>query len=427
MTTLSRISMAAVAALFVGMVPAKAADLGGNCCADLEERVAELEATTARKGTRKVSLTISGQISQELLFWDDGIRDDMYVVGTGASNSRFRFTGSAKISPEITAGFLYEFQFYASANASVNQTNGGDDAGAVGLGAGGILREAMAWMEHSRLGRVSIGHGNMASTNAMLVDLSGKSMGAGNYIGLHAGGMFINNGTTYSDLTWVAFINGGGDWLVGRHEHIQYRTPSIAGFTLGASVGEDNIWDVALRYAGEFNGVRIAGALGYSVQSEFDGPAAVIGCATQCDKRIKQLAGSLSIRHMPTGLFFTGAGGTRDVDSHELTAGNPATAISFDADFWYASGGIAKNFFGIGDTVLYGEYGVYSGVGQDSRLGLAANGVDMDHWGVGIVQHIDAASMELWLTYKNLSLSGAIDANDQEDYHMIAAGTRIRF
>jgi hypothetical protein len=43
---------------------AKAADLGGNCCADLEERVAELEATTARKGNRKVSLTLSGYVSQ---------------------------------------------------------------------------------------------------------------------------------------------------------------------------------------------------------------------------------------------------------------------------------------------------------------------------------------------------------------------------
>ena len=74
MTTFSRISMAAVAALVVGVSSANAADLGGNCCADLEERIAELEATTARKGTRKVSLTISGQISQELLFWDDGVK-----------------------------------------------------------------------------------------------------------------------------------------------------------------------------------------------------------------------------------------------------------------------------------------------------------------------------------------------------------------
>jgi hypothetical protein len=276
----------------------------------------------------------------------------------------------------------------------------------------------MAWIEHSRLGRVSIGQGNMASTNSMLVDLSGKSMGAGNYIGLHAGGMLTNNGVSYNTTTWGNYITGTGDWLVGRHEHIQYRTPSIAGITLGASVGEDNIWDVALRYAGEFNGVRIAGAVGYSVLTEFDGAAGALTCTAQCDKKIEQLAGSLSIRHMPTGLFFTGAAGTRDVSDNE--SGGLA---NFDTDFWYASGGIAKNFFGIGDTVLYGEYGVYSGVNAD-RIAIDS-GVDMDHWGVGVVQKVDAAAMEFWLTYKNLSLSGA--GIDVEDYHMIAAGTRIQF
>ncbi len=45
----------AAAGMLMGGVSAQAADLGGNCCADLEERVAELEATTARKGNRKVS------------------------------------------------------------------------------------------------------------------------------------------------------------------------------------------------------------------------------------------------------------------------------------------------------------------------------------------------------------------------------------
>ena len=52
------------AALYGGhSAPAFAADLGGDCCADLEERVAELEATTARKGNRKVSLSIYGQVN----------------------------------------------------------------------------------------------------------------------------------------------------------------------------------------------------------------------------------------------------------------------------------------------------------------------------------------------------------------------------
>ncbi len=69
-----RINLALVlgAGLLIGSAPARAADLGGDCCADLEERIAELEATTARKGNRKVSLEISGQVNEAVLWWDDG-------------------------------------------------------------------------------------------------------------------------------------------------------------------------------------------------------------------------------------------------------------------------------------------------------------------------------------------------------------------
>src|SRR5690606_801906 len=203
MTTFSRISMAAVAALIVGMGPANAADLGGNCCADLEERVAELAATTARKGNRKVSVMISGQISQQLMYWDDGHQSDTYVSGAGTSNSRWRLTGSAKISPEVTAGFIYEFEAFGSSSTSQNQTNGagpsntvgspnnfGDDAG----GTSSNLREALAWVEHSRLGRVTIGHGSSAATNTILVDLSGKGMAASNDVRLHSSGMRLFSG-----------------------------------------------------------------------------------------------------------------------------------------------------------------------------------------------------------------------------------------
>ena len=46
--------------LSIWTTQASAADLGGDCCGDLEERIAELEATAARKGNRKVSLEVSG-------------------------------------------------------------------------------------------------------------------------------------------------------------------------------------------------------------------------------------------------------------------------------------------------------------------------------------------------------------------------------
>ncbi|MCK5496440.1 MAG: hypothetical protein KAI80_08525, partial [Hyphomicrobiaceae bacterium] len=66
--------------ILAGSLTAEAADFGGNCCADLEERIAELEATTARKGNRKVSLSVYGKVNQAVMFWDDGVEDNAYVV-----------------------------------------------------------------------------------------------------------------------------------------------------------------------------------------------------------------------------------------------------------------------------------------------------------------------------------------------------------
>ena len=98
---------AAAAALLLGAGlggQAQAADLGGGCCGDLEERVAELEATTARKGNRVVSLEISGQVNKALLIWDDGVDSDAYIVDPDSDGSRFRFTGKAQLKPGWSAG-----------------------------------------------------------------------------------------------------------------------------------------------------------------------------------------------------------------------------------------------------------------------------------------------------------------------------------
>src|SRR5687768_6172070 len=81
--TLAIATLAASPALG-GSTPAAADGLpGGNCCADLEARVAELEATTVRKGNRRVSLTLSGQVTRQLMYWDDGDMADLYSVDQG--------------------------------------------------------------------------------------------------------------------------------------------------------------------------------------------------------------------------------------------------------------------------------------------------------------------------------------------------------
>ena len=74
-----RVAILPLFALALGFLSSavRAADLGGNCCADLEERIAELEATTARKGNRKVSLTISGYINEAVMWFEAG--DESYI------------------------------------------------------------------------------------------------------------------------------------------------------------------------------------------------------------------------------------------------------------------------------------------------------------------------------------------------------------
>ena len=64
--TASRLAIAAlfcvIGASVFAQKPARAADLGGDCCSALEDRVAELEATTARKGNKKVTVIVYGKM-----------------------------------------------------------------------------------------------------------------------------------------------------------------------------------------------------------------------------------------------------------------------------------------------------------------------------------------------------------------------------
>src|SRR5436190_9176167 len=124
----SRLALVAAAGMFMGSVAmpsAKAADLGGDCCADLEERVAELEATTARKGNRKMSLTITGQVNRLIQYWDDGhSRGVFYGIDNVNSSSRFSFLGEASATPWLKFGFEIMIEGEGtSASSRVSQLN----------------------------------------------------------------------------------------------------------------------------------------------------------------------------------------------------------------------------------------------------------------------------------------------------------------
>ena len=108
----------------MSITSASAADLGGNCCADLEERIAELEATTARKGNRKVSLTVSGWVGQQITFWDDGVESNTYIHDLGTTlGSHVKFTGSAQISPGWSAGYVLQIEAISNDSLLTSQNS----------------------------------------------------------------------------------------------------------------------------------------------------------------------------------------------------------------------------------------------------------------------------------------------------------------
>lgn len=431
MKTTTKFAIAAVASALMG-TSALAADLGGSCCADLEERIAELEATTVRKGNRKVSVQISGFVGHQVMFWDDGSQSDMYIADGGNNFSRWRLRGGAKITPELEAGFLYEFGINNNTITAANQGNGGDD---LGESTNSNLRDSTVFLKHKRLGMVKIGHGSTATDNLVLIDLGGRGNAGTPDYALYNGGFIIrgNNGqfagtaaASSTLLTWASAIRGHESWDTTRRNHVLYETPSLHGFTVQAAVAEDNYWDVALRYAGEFNGVRVAFGIGYQEDTEFNAPGnatsifggeSSVRCTTNCDVKTTDLKGSASILHVPTGLFLTGAAGKREMEGNN-DAGNPTRNFAGpDLTFWHLSGGVAKNFFGIGNTVLFAEYSESEGgLEQVSFLANGGSGYlantaatgrsssEVSQWGLGINQYVDAAAMQIYATYKNTAL-----------------------
>jgi hypothetical protein len=404
-------------ALGAGVPAATAADLGGDCCADLEERVAELEATTARKGNRRVSLTVSGQVSTALMAWNDGENSDTYVVDNVPSGGTFfAFSGSAKINPSLTAG--YNVTIALDTGSRSHQVNANDDDGTTGAGnlttgprsTGGfdadiVLTLANWYLDHSQLGRITVGRINTATAGTVTVDLGGAGVIANAQVGYWQRGFTDpNTGQTWANLLGGNTVNGAS---LSRANAISYTSPTVGGLSVSAAWGENDVWDAAVRYAGEFSGFRVAAALGYASNLSGLGDVSEERGVTAGGPQPTQIKGSASILHVATGLYLTGAYIDQDND-------NPARD---NTTLWYVQGGIAKNWTGLGNTVVYGEY---------TQIDNAFDNIsDSTVFGVGIVQHIDAAAMELFLAYRQYSADwGNVSAND---FDIVMGGARIRF
>ncbi len=378
----------------MGGVAAQAADLGGNCCSDLEERVAELEATTARKGNRRVSLEVYGQVHQAVLWHnaDTPFRADQSVINGAQSGTRFGFKGTAKINSDVSAGYRIEI-----AAGGFQSPIGASLASPPGASTGALsTRFAEVFITSKSLGSIYMGHTSMATDNIVKIDL-GET-------GVASAGLSL--APVDSALIGVSILPFDG----GRANAIRYVSPTLGGFVLSAAWSGDNgrtfddlasegdSWDVALRYAGEFGQIRVAAGIGYREDNGLLGPLVGAGVDT------KSYLASASVMHTTSGLFVSGSYGRQEM-----------TGVDGDLEGYSVRGGISKKMTAHGLTKIFVEYGELNKVlGTDIRPKL---------YGAGIIQEIDAAAMDLYFSWRQIDTD--IEGIDKADTFLV--GARIKF
>ncbi|MGQ0456935.1 MAG: porin [Hyphomicrobium sp.] len=429
---------------------ASAADLGGNCCADLEERVAELEATTARKGNRKVSLTISGFVAQQVLAWDDGDEQNVYITDTGSVSigTHVRFAGQATIAPGWTAGYVLKLEAIQNDSLLVNQ---GNDNGLLGFNNAqaavannssnsAVAVESSYWFIKSEsLGKLSLGKQSSAVDNqAILPDGSG-SLVVANYVAYDVNAFGIVGGVGgWGNSMACATLNGGGgvsgDCDGYPNNNLRYDTPVFAGFSASASWGEDDVWGVSLRYAGEFSGFKFAAAAAYNESKDENGPGGLLVVHDELDAQAFQVGAYL--QHVGTGLFVYGAYSREYIDALNPAGAGDASGKP-EGDQWYIKAGLRQRFSPLGHTVFYGEYQQLDDRMDSSVFLAGVTDTEVTQYGIGVVQEIDAAAMSVWLAWRHYEADqfcngaagcgGVAGDLDTEDLDIIKAGALINF
>ena len=439
----------------VAVLPASAADLGGSCCADLEERIAELEATTARKGNRKVSLEIYGQVNEAVMYWDDGVEDNLTVVTNDNGRGRFGFRGKANIDGDWEAGYRLEIGVRSVNSKRFTQAD--PDAAA---NSGLDVRDSHWYLKNKTLGTVYMGLGTTATNGITEFNLTQTGQ-ISKYSDVEDSGLglrlrsSVNGGL--SGLSWFRLLGDGGD-QPGEGERavnsVRYESQTIAGFIGGASWGEDDNWDVSLRYTGEGAGFKYTAGIGYGVVLDASQTSTV--CATAAgvagsDTRCENLGGSISVMHEPSGLFVNAGTGIKTDDLLNGTASFIGTGADDEQTFWAVQAGVEKKYNEFGKTTIYGEYYDYQGGANGRRtigatdalnpIGATAaiwsSGVEM--FGAGIIQGFDNAALQIYISYRHyeadLTLrglvggvaSGAIAGAALEDLDIVMTGAIIKF
>lgn len=436
------------AALVLGLAGhAAAADVANACCLDLEARIADLEAMTARKGNHNVSLTVSGLITWPIMVWDDGQQTDAFVVSNDIKRPRLRFAGESKIDAKWSASYTLEIGPNPSPFAPMDQL--------AFDGSGGPLEVRFStWaIKNADFGQISLGLKSQATdtvTESTLANTTSvMSPGLPLMLGFVKRGFFMRRSDgTLTGLRFGDFLLHGRTDIWGeghRWDVVRYDTPTWTGFSLAASWGEDDAQDAAIRYLGQIGRIKIASAFGIANWTD---PGSQRGCAkldSGASAACWEVGGSVSVMDVETGLFVNAAAGYGN-DRHIRPLFGGVPGVDDSEDFYYLVAGIERQWLPLGKTTVFGQYwhkdvgaGVYfTGKPLDATpLGANAfiSGADVTIWGASIVQSL-ADGIDLYVSLNRTDTSVRTSATGGgpgsvttkiEPFDFLLAGMAMRF
>jgi hypothetical protein len=347
-------------------------------------------ALEVQSGSDKVQLQLYGSINRAVMYADDGNQEKFFHVDNTNSETHIGLTGEVAATQCLNVGGALEYVWQSNPSNAVSM-----DEESI---AGEFDAQLIELYLEGQLGKVSLGKGEMASDVSSEHDLSGTDIVGNVGFGDVGGGLSFFDAAVkaYSeDFTVESVTNGGiSSEGLGKANRVRYDTPSFGGFTLSGAIGEDEIGDVALEYAGEFNGNQLEAEVAWS----------------NADEGWSQINGSVSVL-FSTGLNITVAGSTIDVSDMPAKGDDPT--------FFYGKLGYTFNQ-PIGATSISVDYGVFDNAAVFD-IGQEATG-----YGLQFVQELADWNTQLYAGCRTLSLEDDTKA-DYEDVTVVMAGVQFSF
>ena len=390
--------------------------------------------------------SISGWLNEGLTYIDDGVGSDVVQLTDNGNTlgSRITLNGSMDLpNTGLSAGFEVILEPHS---------------GALGLGSGGYGNisaydsdngDVLGVLSNNinlsgAFGKLTLGLQSMPTDNiAVLEDPSltlWSSIGPvfrGNGVIMRGGKKSKGNnsiGSTYGDFlncyTNPALRNGlgigmdcNGTYLRG----IRYDLPAIGPLTIAVGYANDDVFDVAAKYKGEFGGLKGQLAIGYASNSsgykeKFNIPVKGVPAALKDTidninqrppmlvyKSAKNLQLQAGLMHMDTGVF-----GTVAYQREDASLTREATVLGLDdkpTAYWLKTG-VKRAFNSLGDTSIAFQFGRYNDQFGLNEALVGVRSSKLKRIGFEINQYFGSRFI-LYGTYENLSVDVKGNGNNE--------------